>query len=176
MKNLSYYSKGIMLKKGAENFPTKYIDFNELIDLMSSKELKEKIDNLQQYKYKSFKYNYKKKTLPVVLFNKFRCNLNSGFIKENPIKPFDVDFSDNTKEEIKRFEKDIEKDCIKVIKSPSGKGLKFFKEYLFKTNDASEYFEKYKHICRGLEKKYKIKLDYTQGRIKQPFFLTYINK
>ena len=170
MKLISYYSEGVMLKKGANNYPNKYINFDELIDLMKSKELKDKINNVRN------QYINAKKRLPVALFNKFEYNLNTGFIKENPIKPFDVDLSDNTKKEIKRFENDIKKDCLKVIKSPSGKGLKFFKRYNFKTNDPAEYIEKYKRICRGIEKKYNIKLDYSQGRIKQPFFLTHIEK
>ena len=175
-KLISYYPEGIMKKKVGVNYPEKFINFNELIDIMRSKELKEKINELRQYKYKGYTYNYKKKSLPVVLFNKFRFNLNSGFVKENPIKPFDVDLTDNTIDEIKLFEKDIKEKALKVIKSPSGKGLKFFLYKKFNVIDSDLYYEKYKNICKKIERKYNIKLDYCQGRIKQPFFLTYINK
>lgn len=175
MNLISYYSEGIMLKKGINNFPTSYINFDELLKLMTSKELKNKIDNIRSFKYKSWEYNNAKKRLPVVFFNKFSCNLNTGFLEENLIKPFDVDLSDNNIKEIKRFEKEIKVDSIKVIKSPSGKGLKFFMKKKFNTSDPAVYYEKYKKVCKKIESNYKIKLDYCQGRIKQPFFLTYIN-
>lgn len=174
-KLISYYPNGIMLKKGINNYPAKYIDFNELINIMQSDNLKTQINNLRNYKYKSDDYNYYKRRLPVVLFNKFKYNLNEGILKENIVKPFDVDFTDNTKTEIKLFKKQIKKECLFVIDSPSGKGIKFFIKKLFNTLDPYIYYEKYKEICRQYELKFNIKLDYAQGRIKQPFFLTYIN-
>tara|TARA_R110001606_G_scaffold394874_1_gene566191 strand:- start:331 stop:882 length:552 start_codon:yes stop_codon:yes gene_type:complete len=174
MNLMSYYPEGIMLKKGAYNYPEKYIDFDEFILLMESDKLKEQIDKLRTYEYKSWNYNNAKRRLPVVLFNKFSCNLNTGFIEENPIKPFDVDLTDNTEEEIKIFEKEIEKKAIKVIKSPGGKGLKFFLKKVFGTSDPQEYIDIYNDLCKEIENEYNIILDYTQGRIKQPFFLTYI--
>jgi hypothetical protein len=175
MKNyISYYPQGIMLKKGGVNYPEKYINFDDLISLMESNQLKNKIDNLRNLKYKSWEYNYQKKKLPVVLFNKFSCNLNTGFVEENPIKPFDVDLTDNTEEEIERFEKEIQKESIKVIKSPSGKGIKFFIKRFFGTSDPAEYIKIYTEMCKEIESRFNITLDYAQGRIKQPFFLTYI--
>ena len=84
MNLMSYYPEGIMLKKGAYNYPEKYINFDEFISLMESPELKEQIDKLRTYKYKSWDYNNAKRRLPVVLFNKFSCNLNTGFI-EKPV-------------------------------------------------------------------------------------------
>ncbi len=174
MNLMSYYPEGIMLKKGAYNYPEKYIDFDEFISLMESNELKEQIDKLRTYEYKSWNYNNAKRRLPVVLFNKFSCNLNTGFLEENPIKPFDVDLTDNTEEEIKIFEKEIEKRAIKVIKSPSGNGLKFFLKKVFGTSDPQEYVDMYNDLCKEIEREYNIILDYAQGRIKQPFFLTYI--
>ena len=101
--------------------------------------------------------------------------MNDGILQENSIKPFDVDFIDNTKSEIKIFKEQIKKESIFVIYSPSGKGIKFFIKKLFNTLDPYLYYEKYKELCRLYEKKYNITLDYAQGRIKQPFFLTYIN-
>ena len=174
-KLISYYPEGIMLKKGINNYPEKYIDFNDLIKIMKSDNSKIQINNLRKFEYKSYDYNYHKKRLPVVLFNKFKYNLNDGIIQENPIKPFDVDFIDNTKLEIKIFKEQIKKESIFVIDSPSGKGIKFFIKKLFNTLDPYLYYEKYKELCRLYEKKYNITLDYAQGRIKQPFFLTYIN-
>ena len=174
MDLLSYYPNGIMLKKGFENFPEKYISFDNLISIMESDKLKEQIDELRTYEYKSWQYNNAKKRLPVVLFNKFSCNLNTGILEENPIKPFDVDLTDNTQEEINAFEIAIKKRAIKVIKSPSGKGLKFFIKKVFGTLNPQEYIEHYKTICKEIEKEFSIVLDYAQGRIKQPFFLTHI--
>jgi hypothetical protein len=133
------------------------------------------INNLRKFEYKSYDYNYYKKRLPVVLFNKFKYNLNDGILQENPIKPFDVDFIDNSKSEIKIFKEQIKKESIFVIDSPSGKGIKFFIKKLFNTLDPYLYYEKYKDLCREYEQKFNINLDYAQGRIKQPFFLTYIN-
>jgi hypothetical protein len=174
-KLISYYPNGIMLKKGINNYPKKYIDFNDLIKIMKSDNLKIQINNLRKFEYKSYDYNYYKKRLPVVLFNKFKYNLNDGILQENFIKPFDVDFIDNSKLEIKIFKEQIKKESIFVIDSPSGKGIKFFIKKLFNTLDPYLYYEKYKELCRLYEKKYNITLDYAQGRIKQPFFLTYIN-
>ena len=173
-KLISYYPKGIMLKKGINNFPDKYINFNELINIMQSENLKLQIENLRNYEYKSSQYNFYKKRLPVVLFNKFKYNLNEGIIKENPIKPFDVDFTDNNKTKIKIFKEQIKKESIFVIDSPSGKGIKFFIKKLFGTINPDLYYEKYKKLCKKYELKFDINLDYAQGRIKQPFFLTYI--
>tara|TARA_R100000278_G_C5475064_1_gene166025 strand:- start:540 stop:1070 length:531 start_codon:yes stop_codon:yes gene_type:complete len=173
-KLISYYPKGIMLKKGINNFPDKYINFNELINIMQSENLKLQIENLRNYEYKSSQYNFYKKRLPVVLFNKFKYNLNKGIIKENPIKPFDVDFTDNNKTKIKIFKEQIKKESIFVIDSPSGKGIKFFIKKLFNTINPDLYYEKYKKLCKQYELKFDINLDYAQGRIKQPFFLTYI--
>tara|TARA_R100000654_G_scaffold12360_1_gene26970 strand:+ start:515 stop:1045 length:531 start_codon:yes stop_codon:yes gene_type:complete len=176
MKNLiSYYPQGIMLKKGIVNYPDRYINFSDLIKIMKSNELKLKIDNLRKFEYKSYQYNFHKKRLPVVLFNKFKYNLNDGILEENIIKPFDVDLSDNTKSQIQLFKKQIKKESIYVIDSPSGKGIKFFIKKLFNTLNPVIYYEKYKELCGEYEEKYNIKLDYAQGRIKQPFFLTYIN-
>jgi|TARA_R110002020_G_scaffold319664_2_gene535577 hypothetical protein len=174
-KLISYYPDGIMLKKGINNYPEKYIDFNDLIKIMKSDNLKIQINNLRKFEYKSYDYNYYKKRLPVVLFNKFKYNLNDGILQENPIKPFDVDFIDNSKSEIKIFKEQIKKESIFVIDSPSGKGIKFFIKKLFNTLDPYLYYEKYKDLCREYEQKFNINLDYAQGRIKQPFFLTYIN-
>jgi hypothetical protein len=174
-KLISYYPEGIMLKKGINNYPEKYIDFNDLIKIMKSDNLKIQINNLRKFEYKSYDYNYYKKRLPVVLFNKFEYNLNQGIIKENIIKPFDVDLSDNTEEQIKIFKEKIKKESVYVIDSPSGKGIKFFIKKLFNTLDPYLYYEKYKNLCREYEQKFNISLDYAQGRIKQPFFLTYIN-
>tara|TARA_R100001443_G_scaffold85452_1_gene92007 strand:+ start:874 stop:1404 length:531 start_codon:yes stop_codon:yes gene_type:complete len=174
-KLISYYPNGIMLKKGINNYPEKYIDFNDLIKIMKSDNLKIQINNLRKFEYKSCDYNYYKKRLPVVLFNKFKYNLNDGILQENFIKPFDVDFIDNSKLQIKIFKEQIKKESIFVIDSPSGKGIKFFIKKLFNTLDPYLYYEKYKELCRLYEKKYNIRLDYAQGRIKQPFFLTYIN-
>ena len=176
MKNLiSYYPNGIMLKKGKDNPPDKYITFNELIEKMKSKKLQEQINEVRKYEYKSWNYNNAKKRLPVALFNKFKYNLNEAILKENPIKPFDVDFSDNTENEIKDFKNKIKKRALFVMDSPSGKGLKFFIKRVFNTLDPSLYLEKYKRMCNEIEKEFNINLDYAQGRIKQPFFLTYIN-
>jgi hypothetical protein len=174
MELLSYYPEGIMMKKGINNFPEKYICFDELISIMESDNLKDKINELRKYEYKSWQYNNAKKRLPVVLFNKFSCNLNTGILEENPIKPFDVDLSDNSQEEINAFEIAIKKRAIKVIKSPGGNGLKFFMKSIFGTLDPQEYIEQYKELCQEIEKEFNIILDYAQGRIKQPFFLTYI--
>ena len=174
-KLISYYPDGIMLKKGINNYPEKYIDFNDLIKIMKSDNLKIQINNLRKFEYKSYDYNYYKKRLPVVLFNKFKYNLNDGILQENYIKPFDVDFIDNSKSEIKIFKEQIKKESIFVIDSPSGKGIKFFIKKLFNTLDPYLYYEKYKDLCREYEQKFNINLDYAQGRIKQPFFLTYIN-
>tara|TARA_Y100001973_G_C5196332_1_gene334508 strand:- start:2487 stop:3017 length:531 start_codon:yes stop_codon:yes gene_type:complete len=174
-KLISYYPEGIMLKKGINNYPEKYIDFTDLIKIMKSDNLKIQINNLRKFEYKSYDYNYYKKRLPVVLFNKFEYNLNQGIIKENIIKPFDVDLSDNTEEQIKIFKEKIKKESVYVIDSPSGKGIKFFIKKLFNTLDPYLYYEKYKNLCREYEQKFNISLDYAQGRIKQPFFLTYIN-
>ena len=164
-----------MLKKGINNPPTEYITFEELIEKMKSKELKEQINKVRQYEYKSCNYNNAKKRLPVALFNKFEYNLNEGILKENPIKPFDVDLTDNSIKEIRKFKNKIKKEALFVIASPSGKGLKFFIKRKFNTLDPALYLEKYKRICKKIEKKHNINLDYAQGRIKQPFFLTYIN-
>ena len=163
-----------MLKKGGVNFPEKYICFEDFISLMESDKLKNQINDLRTFVYKSYNYNNAKKKLPVVLFNKFSCNLNTGFIEENPIKPFDVDLTDNSEDEINLFENEICKEAIKVIKSPSGKGLKFFIKSMFGTSDPQDYMEKYKEMCIEIESRFNISLDYAQGRIKQPFFLTYI--
>ena len=77
---MSYYPEGIMLKKGAYNYPEKYIDFDEFISLMESDELKEQIDKLRTYEYKSSNYNNAKRRLPVVLFNKFKMSSAWSFI------------------------------------------------------------------------------------------------
>ena len=174
-KLISYYPKGIMLKKGGDNPPTSYITFEELIKKMKSKELKEQIKGVRKFEYKSWGYNNAKKRLPAALFNKFKYNLNEGIIKENPIKPFDVDLTDNTETEIKRFKNEIKDKALFVMDSPSGKGLKFFIERAFNTLDPAIYIEKYKSMCKEIENEFNINLDYAQGRIKQPFFLTYIN-
>ena len=63
-----------MLKKGKDNPPAKYITFNELIEKMKSKKLQEKINEVREHEYKSWKYNNAKKRLPVALFNKFKYN------------------------------------------------------------------------------------------------------
>lgn len=175
MKLISYYPNGIMLKKGINNPPSEYLTFEELIEKMKSKELKKQIDDIRQFAYKSWEYNNAKRKLPVALFNKFQYNLNEGILKENPIKPFDVDLTDNSAKEIRKFKDKIKKDALFVIDSPSGKGLKFFIKRNFNTLDPALYLEKYKKLCKKIERKHNINLDYAQGRIKQPFFLTYIN-
>tara|TARA_R100000656_G_scaffold92221_1_gene66915 strand:+ start:4667 stop:5197 length:531 start_codon:yes stop_codon:yes gene_type:complete len=174
-KLISFYPDGIMLKKGLNNYPGEYLTFDELIAKMKSIELKRKIERIRSFEYKSWQYNSAKKRLPVALFNKFKYNLNSGIIKENPIKPFDVDFSNNTATQIEQFRKKIKDFALFVIDSPSGKGIKFFLKREFNTLEPELYLEKYKKICKEIELKYNINLDYSQGRIKQPFFLTYIN-
>lgn len=173
-KLISYYPNGIMLKKGCDNPPKSYLTFEQLIKKMKSKELKKQINDVKKHPYKSWGYNNAKKRLPVALFNKFKYNLNEGIIKENPIKPFDVDLTDNTQEEIKRFKKQITNRALFVMDSPSG-GVKFFIRRAFNTLNPALYLEKYKRMCKQIEKEFNINLDYAQGRIKQPFFLTYIN-
>ena len=176
MENLiSYYPCGIMLKKGRDNPPAEYLTFEDLIEKMKSKALKKQIEDIRIFAYKSWEYNNAKKRLPVALFNKFKYNLNEGILKENPIKPFDVDLSDNSEMEIKEFKGKIKDKALFVMDSPSGKGLKFFIERAFNTLDPVIYLEKYKRMCNEIEKEFNINLDYAQGRIKQPFFLTYIN-
>ena len=176
MENLiSYYPCGIMLKKGRDNPPAEYLTFEDLIEKMKSKALKKQIEDIRFFAYKSWEYNNAKKRLPVALFNKFKYNLNEGILKENPIKPFDVDLSDNSEMEIKEFKGKIKDKALFVMDSPSGKGLKFFIERAFNTLDPAIYLEKYKRMCNEIEKEFNINLDYAQGRIKQPFFLTYIN-
>ena len=172
---ISYYPNGVFLKKGLYNKPQQYLSFESLLDKMKSPKLKEQIEEVRKCKYKSWDYNNAKKKLPVVLFNKFAYNLNTGIIAENPIKPFDVDFSDNTGDEIKRFKNAIKNNVIFIMESPSGKGLKFFQKMMFNTLDPQEYIEKYKAVCKKIEKDFNIILDYAQGRIKQPFFLTSID-
>ena len=176
MENLiSYYPNGIMLKKGKDNPPSAYLTFEQLISKMKSKKLKEQIKDVRKFEYKSWGYNNAKKRLPVALFNKFKYNLNEAILKENPIKPFDVDLTDNSEGEIKEFKSKIKDKALFVMDSPSGKGLKFFIERAFNTLDPVIYLEKYKRMCNEIEKEFNINLDYAQGRIKQPFFLTYIN-
>ena len=164
-----------MLKRGGDNKPASYLTFEDLIKKMKSKQLQKQIAEVRSFEYKSWGYNNAKKRLPVALFNKFEYNLNDGIIQENPIKPFDVDLSDNTETEIKRFKTEIKDKALFVMDSPSGKGLKFFIERAFNTLDPAIYLEKYKRMCNEIEKEFNINLDYAQGRIKQPFFLTYIN-
>ena len=176
MKKISYYPDGIMLKKGRFNYPSKYLSFNELLNIMKSESLNKQIKNLRKKEYKSLEYKNAKKRLPVVLFNQFEYNLNEGILNENEIKPFDVDFSDNTKKEIETFRTEIKKRAFFIMDSPSGKGLKFFIKKMFNTIDPKEYFNKYKNICKDIENEFNIVLDYAQGRIKQPFFLTYIKQ
>ena len=77
--------------------------------------------------------------------------------------------------EIKDFKNKIKKRALFVMVSPSGKGLKFFIKRVFNTLDPALYLEKYKRMCNEIEREFNINLDYAQGRIKQPFFLTYIN-
>ena len=56
-KLISYYPDGIMLKKGINNYPEKYIDFNDLIKIMKSDNLKIQINiHIKSYKYLTVLY------------------------------------------------------------------------------------------------------------------------
>jgi hypothetical protein len=175
MNTISYYPNGVFLKKGADNFPASYLDFESFVNLHSSKELKSQLDYIKTCEYGSWQYKNAKKKLPVALLNKFAYNLTEGFIEETPYKPFDVDLKDNTKESIKAFKKKIKDIACFVADSPSG-GLKFFLKINFNTSNNIEYRKKYDSIVNYLEAKYNIVLDKMQGNIKQPYFISYQNK
>jgi hypothetical protein len=172
MNTISYYPEGVFLKKGADNPPEEYLDFQSFVNLHNSKELKSQLDYIKTCAYGSWQYKNAKKKLPVALLNKFEYNLTEGFIKETPYKPFDVDLKDNTKKNIKAFKEKIKKIACFVADSPSG-GLKFFLKINFNTSNKYEYRYKYDLIIDFLEKKYNIVLDKMQGNIKQPYFISY---
>ena len=175
MNTISYYPDGVFLKKGADNPPTKYLDFQSFVNLHSSKKLKDQLDYIKTCKYGSWEYKNAKKKLPVALLNKFAYNLTEGFLQETSYKPFDVDLKDNSIENIKAFKEQIKDLACFVADSPSG-GLKFFLKINFNTSDKKEYRKKYDSIVHYLEAKYNIVLDKMQGNIKQPYFISYQDK
>ena len=119
-KLISYYPDGIMLKKGINNYPEKYIDFNDLIKIMKSDNLKIQINNLRKFEYKSYDYNYYKKRLPVVLFNKLNGGQSIATLAKGPLQ-FDYDdpsiqsFVEMLEQGHKNFEKQAEEVANKQI-------------------------------------------------------------
>lgn len=170
---ISFYPHGVFTKKGQDNYPEKYISFLDLIKYHQSEKMRLKKTRINNYEYGSPGYNYLKKRLPCVLFNKFSYNLNIGFLEENEIKPFDVDIKDNLSLNFERARKAISNIAIAVVSSTSKKGFKFFLHAPFNTQDSYEWVDKYKKLAIQIENEFNIKLDYAQGRIKQPFFISW---
>lgn len=169
---LSYYPSGIMHRIGVNMIPKEYISFADLIALHQSDKLFKRTNKIKAKGYGTEEYKRAKMRLPVVLFNKFAFNTNDGFIEENPIKPFDVDLSSNTPERIERFRREIAGEALCVIGSVGG-GVKFFLNIMFDTSCPREYIRKYNAVCDRIAQGYDIVLDKAQGRIKQPYFISY---
>lgn len=166
---------------GSKNVtPKREITIKQFITLMKSDDkLKKKFDRLRYLKKKNIsQYKIEKDKLPY--FTPSGCftrrdNLSLKTGTYTWLCPIDIDQQDNPNVDMNMVQNKLtsEDSVLFCAKSPSGDGLKAFIRLKSGAYNIKDHYKIMKIIYKRLEKDLGCVIDYAQGKLSQPFYLTF---
>ena len=169
---VSYFTVTV---KNSNAKPSRNYDIETLIKEGISTNFERLLKQVQSLEYQSKAYKEAKLSLPYFTpHGTFAVRQNEHLQKLSGLMLQDLDLQDNKDLNPEEFIETLKKDAFvyAIFKSPSG-GIKFLVKSEIPNNETQNFKKYHNTQSKYFEKKYSIKLDYSQGTLSQPCFISY---